>query len=246
MGYIEKMIELAIWSGYVKNERPISLILVANPENGKTSALLKYAKNKGLCTLTDVTAYGIRRDIIPLIRLGKIKHIIIPDLLKPLNRNQSAVNDFITLMSCLIEEGVGGITTYNEKFNDNEDLITCGLISSVTPDFIRDTRSRWNKLGFLSRCIIMSYSYSKDIINKILEFQLTEQSLKIESRKLELPDKMMDVRAEEKFNRMILPEVKMIAWANKKFGFRDIRHHITLMKANALSNGRGYVNEEDV
>jgi len=246
MDYIEKMIELALWSSYIKGEREISVILVAKPASGKTTALMKYANNKGLCVLSDSTAYGIRRDIIPLVRLGKIKHIVIPDLLKPLNRGQSAVADFISLMNSLVEEGVGSISTYNEKYDESVKLVRCGLITSVTPEFIKDSRTRWSKMGFISRCIIMSYSYSKETINKILEFHLTEQSLKEDNVKLELPDKKIDVRAEEKYNRMILPDVKMIADAHNSHGFRELRHHITLMKANALSNGRGYVNEEDV
>ena len=244
MKYIEEMIKLVIWSGYVKHEKPLSLIIVANPESGKTKSLLKYANNKRLITYTDLTAYGIRKDVIPKVEVGSIKHLIIPDLLKPLNRGQWAVADFITLMSCLIEEGVGNISTFNESVIREQSQ--CGLITSVTPDFFLDKRRNWTKLGFISRCLIVSYSYTKDMINEILELHKKAIGEIKENEDLKLPDSQMDVISDEKYNEMILPEIKMMANKIGTHGFRMLRHHITLLKASALMDGRGYVDERDV
>ena len=47
MKTIQDLIELTLWSAYIKGERIVSLLLVADPESGKTELMKKYRKNKG-------------------------------------------------------------------------------------------------------------------------------------------------------------------------------------------------------
>jgi len=43
-----------------------------------------YRENKGVVYISDCTAYGITRDILPKIVSGEVKTIMIPDLITPL------------------------------------------------------------------------------------------------------------------------------------------------------------------
>jgi hypothetical protein len=60
---LKKLIECALISPYIKNEKPISLLIVAKAESGKTSTMKLYGQNKGIVYVTDCTAYGLTRDI---------------------------------------------------------------------------------------------------------------------------------------------------------------------------------------
>jgi hypothetical protein len=83
---LELVIELVLWSGCLKNERPLSLLIIARPESGKSGLVLKYRENgPGVVVLTDCTAWGIQRHFLNAMKSKAIHHIIIPDLLTPLS-----------------------------------------------------------------------------------------------------------------------------------------------------------------
>jgi hypothetical protein len=60
---IETIIKTVLASGRLKDERPLSCIIVAPVECGKTSIIRKYClKAENVFYTTDATAYGIIRD----------------------------------------------------------------------------------------------------------------------------------------------------------------------------------------
>ena len=75
---MQKLIELALFSAYVEGEKPVSLLITAPVEAGKTEALMQFASNKGVLVLTDATAYGIMRDYGQNIISRQIRHLVIP------------------------------------------------------------------------------------------------------------------------------------------------------------------------
>lgn len=250
LDFLEEMIELVIFSGYVKHEEPISLMIIGSPESAKTKVILKYAKNKGMKVLTDATAYGIRMEVMPYVRRGEIKHIMIPDFLKPTNKNPATVADFVSIMNALIEEGVGSISTYNQKMEDgDEKLARCGLITSITDELMKDKRryGKWKNMGFLSRMIPISYAYTKETVEEVLGYiKRQEYRNEDESIILKLPDKITDVKLSEKYSGYIINKIKFIAEAQNRYGFRMARQFNTLMKASALKDGRTNVEKQDV
>ena len=102
---IQKLIELALYSAYVEGEKPVSLLITAPVEAGKTELLLQFARNKGVLVITDATAYGIMRDYGQDIVNHKIRHLVLPDLIKPMSRSKDTVHSLITFFNSLLEEG---------------------------------------------------------------------------------------------------------------------------------------------
>lgn len=56
---LEQLIEVTLFTGWIKDERPVSLIIIAEPESGKTELVKKAQRVKGVLYLTDATAWGI-------------------------------------------------------------------------------------------------------------------------------------------------------------------------------------------
>jgi len=238
-------IELVIWSGLIKDEKPLSLMIVASAESGKTQALMKYNINDGIAYMTDCTAFGLQRDIIPLVEKGEIKHIMIPDLLKPLSRKQSTVNTFVTFLNALIEEGIADILTYVSQPTRKIKGLKCGLITSITADELKDQRHRWVSMGFLSRCLPFSYSYSQKTVKEIFDYIMSEKYQEESKIKLKLPKKPKDIKISKRFAEKVKPFSYAFAEPNKVYGFRFQTQLQVLMKANALRNKRKAVNNKD-
>jgi hypothetical protein len=139
-------VKLTIYTAYIDNvPKPNSVLIIAKPESGKTEALKKFIPNKNVAYLSDVTAYGIERDYLTKIESREIRHIIIPDLLKPLSRKESTVKTFVTMMNALIEEGIASASTYALR-RTSEMHVKCGLITAITDGEFNDKRHGWSRL----------------------------------------------------------------------------------------------------
>jgi len=238
---------LTLYSAYLKNiQKPNSLLVIAKPESGKTEALKKLALSKNVAYLSDVTAFGIQRDYLRQIEAGEIRHIIIPDLLKPLSRKESTVNTFITLMNSLIEEGIASISTYATPQVSFDKPVKCGLITAITADEFRDNRHNWKKKGFLSRLIPFSYSYGIQTVNRIFESILDLDYLDEPSIKLDIPKQDRLIRLPRKYARAILPSTATLARAQETYGFRLQKQFQALLQASALEKRRDKVTSTDV
>lgn len=248
---LEKAIENVIYSGYLKNERPLSLLIISNPESGKTEVLKKFIVNKGLVYKSDFTAYGLMKDIIPLIAKGEVRHIICPDLLRPFSRRQSIVKELITFLNGLIEDGIINVSTYfsPQTFLTTEDKIKnlkCGLIGALTKDAFFENLKLWKSVGFLSRAIPFTYSYSQSDVVDILESIISEEYHKEKTIKLEkLPKKDKKVELNLNLAQRLLPYTFRYAQVCNSYGFRFQKQLQVLLKANALSRGDNKTTEED-
>jgi hypothetical protein len=240
------IVTLTLYTAYVKNvQKPNSLLIIARPESGKTEVLKKFIPNKNLVYLSDATAFGIERDYLSKIESGEIHHIIIPDLLKPLSRKESTVKTFITLMNGLIEEGLASTSTYAIRRISNNP-VKCGIITAITGDEMRDQRHSWGRLGFLSRTVPFSYSYSMESVKKVFDYILGLDFLEERNIELKMPKQDVSIRLPRKYAQEILPSTATIAQAQETYGFRLQKQFQALLQASALEEDRTSVNSRDV
>jgi len=244
---LKKIIECAIISPYIKGEKPISLLIAATPESGKTAALMLYSNVKGITILTDATAYGINQHIVPRMKSGETKTVIIPDLLTPLSKQTKTRRGFIAFLNNLTEEGVGKIVSY-AFVQLTDDVVTANIITAVTKGTILDARHRWTSMGFLSRFIIFSYSYSEsvvyEIMNRYSEYGLEKKGVKRKA-KLKLPRGKVDIKLSKEMADKINPIARRVGEVYKAYGIRAKINFRCLLKCLASRNGRKEVTEEE-
>lgn len=238
---LKKIIECALISPYIKNEKPISLLIVAKAESGKTSTMKLYRQNKGIVYVTDCTAYGLTRDILPKMTSGEIKTLMIPDLITPLSKSAKTRQSLIAFLNNLMEEGVVKITTYAMIWDKD---VSANVITAVTNQALEDGRHDWAKMGFLSRFIIFSYSYSISTIMEILN-HYSEHGLDVDSVKLQIPKKEIDIELPKKIADKLNPIAMKIGEQFELYGIRAKINLRSLLKALAFRNGRKIVTEAE-
>jgi hypothetical protein len=238
---LKKIIECALISPYIKNEKPISLLIVAKAESGKTSVMKQYRQNKGIVYVSDCTAYGITRDILPKMASGEIKTLMIPDLITPLSKSHKTRQSLIAFLNNLVEEGIAKITTYAMIW-DKE--VKANLITAVTDEALRDGRHDWAKMGFLSRMIIFSYSYNISTIVKILN-HYSEHGLSNGKANFKLPRKEVEIELPKEIADKLNPIAMKVGEQFKVYGIRAKINFRTLLKALAYRNGRKVVTEAE-
>jgi hypothetical protein len=164
-----------------------------------------------------------------------VRHILIPDLLKPLSRKESTVKTFVTLLNALVEEGVASVSTYATR-RTSEKHVKCGIITAITDTELKNQRHNWGRLGFLSRIVPFSYSYGmqtvRTVFNSILGLYLDESSIE-----LKIAGKDKDIKLPKRYAQEILPSATAIAQAQQTYGFRLQKQFQVLLQASALEKG---------
>ena len=105
---------------------------------------------------------------------------------------------------------------------------------------------RWYEMGFLSRAIPLTYSYSTRTKIRIYKhIAESEDITQIPAKKIWLPKKPVYVKPNPELNmKLIELSMEMEKW-EKVYGFRRQEQLQVLMMANALKNKRRHVTEED-
>jgi hypothetical protein len=238
---LKKIIECCLISPYVKDEKPISLLIVAKPESGKTTAMKIYRENRGIVYMTDCTAYGITRDILPKLVSGEVKTMMIADLITPLSRSTKTRKNFVAFLNNFIEEGIAKITTYATIW---EKETKGNVITAVTDEEIKSGRHEWSKMGFLSRFILFSYSYSMSAITKILS-HYSEHGIPIRSKIIKLPKKEVDIMLSKNIADQLNPIATKIGENFNLYGIRAKINFRCLLKALAVRNNKKEVTDEE-
>ena len=240
-----ELLKITLFTGYIAGERPNSLLITAKVESGKTQLVSKMRANRGVLYLTDATPVGITRHYADALFSQQIRHIIIPDLLVPLSRFRDTVASFVAFFNALIEEGVVEIRTQFINVVPQKMPTKCGLITTIAPSYLMDARHKWSGIGFLSRLLPISYSYSTSSVIQILESIVDHEYYGDKGIKLQLPTQDIQVGCAAEYGRRILPYTNRLATAANLYGFRLQKQLQVAMMGSALAEGRTSVRESD-
>lgn len=266
---IQDLIDLTIHSAYVKYERVVSLLIVSEPEAGKTELIKKFRENKGVHLRRRFTAYGIINDLLggqikTLFNYPKILgHILVYDYSNIFAYKASTVDSTIEFLDALTEDGLSGESSYWIKGNELEPYegLKGGIIAGInTFGFFtsgRRIRANLYKGGWFSRNIVATYDISETLLTKIFDSikrgEYRADRGFVEYIILQLPLKRMDVELPDKYAEEIGDLARELAEdytrdlrPYKLKGIRLDKSLISLAKASALRENRGYVNADDV
>ena len=253
-----KHVQTILYTAYLKNQDPISTLIYAWQERGKSAVVLSI-KNLGLLIEDDCTAYGLARKLNKLYKKRQLKnyhHLLIPDLEKVTSRSRTVKNELRSFLQTLMFDGVQRVDTYNIHL-DLPYRYKIGVIACVTPDVFNE-KSSFRRLGFLSRLIPFSFDYEDSVIDEILSFigTLQQDKVKMETIKL-LKHRKIDVQISNEYLKLIKEKAKILAKTIDDFclyaephikrviGTRAKLLLTTYIKALALLNGHNEILKED-
>jgi len=219
---LQDLIKTVLYTGYVAGEKPLSVLLIGAVGIGKSQLITDYEKKDNIRICSDVTYLGILHH---LKDNKEFRHLSIPDFLTITMKSKSTTANAISIINAGIEEGIGEVNlmNYNEDFKGK----TFGLITATTKDSFSQNRKNWQAMGFLSRCIIISYDYEDDTKEQIFDFIHNRLYLNENKKKLELPITNIEVN---------LPSELAKKLRNKNSTFRSQKQFQTLAMARTIMN----------
>ena len=257
---LKDFVKYVLYSGFIQNvQRPISALIVAEPERGKSTEAQKW-EGLGVMTIQDMTSYGIDRQIQNMSGrdLKIFHHIIIPDLEKIGSRNRVVRDELLSKFRILMDEGLQHVSTGRDWLHLDEP-VRLGILMCTTPDDLGDKRSVFRTLSFQSRIIPFTYDFSDELKFKILNFIESEEHNKRQSftfkreekAKVTLPKKYAErstpyaislARELEKFSRK--PQIRKTE-EQRLLGIRTKENLMAFLKSIALYKGSRTVQRED-
>src|SRR5437762_5009358 len=128
---VEKAVDFVkacLYSAFLKDsERPVSFLLAAEPESGKTGTLKQFCDSRWVHYLTSGTAYGIGRDLLPKIRNKEVRYLLMGDLNVLTGMSQKTKNQLVnSFLSPLIEEGILNLSSWAVS-ESNPVPVRCGF-----------------------------------------------------------------------------------------------------------------------
>ena len=266
---IQDIIDLTIHTAYIKYERINSLLIVSETEAGKTELIKKFRKNKGVHPRRRFTAYGIINDLLA----GQIKvlfnspkilgHILVYDYSNVFSYKPNTVDSTIEFLDALTEEGLAPESSYWIKGNELKQYegLRGGVIAGInTFSFFtsgRKVKANLYKGGWLSRNLVCTYDISETLLTKIFDSvrkgEYRADRGFVDYILLQLPMKRIDVELRREYATEIGDLARELAEdytrdlrPYKLKGIRLNKSLISLAKASALRENRGYVNANDV
>jgi hypothetical protein len=242
---IEQIIKLAIYSVAIKGETPLSVMLMAKAESGKTEILKKFAFIKSVKYTTEFNT-NIFIDFAMEFQAGNKKTIMIPDFLRVTKRKYSTQANSLTIINAITEEGWSGKLPLGQTIDKP---INANLITAITKDEINDKRHKWAQIGFMSRFLPITFSYNNDtkqLIRSYIKDRVYHTDIALD---FEIPKEKVDIALPKKFANDI-EEISKIVLSNLEddnlCGFRLQRQLQVLAMSSALSNQRNIVSEGDI
>src|SRR5437660_5118831 len=240
---VRRFVQACVCTAYLKDsDKPVSFILVAEPESAKTETLKMVSepagKRRPIHFYNFATAYGIQKDLLAKIQSGELRFLFSSDLQAVTGMSPKTRAQLMTFLIGIIEEGFKASHSYAVHF-DSEVAIKVGWGATVQPSYLWATdknRNRvmrkWIQSGFASRVMFFSYSYSPEIVQQIFDRQSSGYSALAEP--LRLPTKDYTVSIPQKFDLALQQYAKMIAEERGDYGIRAHRDLRQLAKALAL------------
>jgi len=247
---ILKILTSALFTPYIADEKPVSILLTADVESGKTAMVEKFKDNQYIKYLSDATAYSIWRDFAGNIEAGEIKHFIFPDLLAPFSKGSDTVNSFIMFLTAMIEEGLSEV---HSGFLQEGGIVLksptpVGIIGCIARGELKDNRHKWARAGFMSRMLPISYIYSQSSIDEIKKSINERAYSKDAPIKLKLPTSQVRMTLSSDIASEVrkLEESLSLKVAYSTYGFRTLKSMQRLLMGHALSCDRDKVTLYDL
>ena len=235
---LERTISLALASAYVTGEKPISLMIVSDrPESGKTEVLSRFDETTGVALLSDATAHALWRDFEGQIRLGLLKHILIPEFLAPISRNTATVGSWISTLQVMIEEGIKSLHTGSMRGAITFDKpMVVGVIACLPQLAYWKNRATWMYSGFLSRFLVVSYKYPADTVDSIFNSIMSREYMaesKI-TRSFTTQAVEMPLGVAEMCKDLSMAITASARESQKIYGFRELKSIMRMVTANVV------------
>lgn len=240
---LREFFETVILTGRLKDTEPVSAMIIADPERGKTSVVLE--KNcDAFKVLTDLTGKGLQF----LCQMdARCTHFILNDMGVIAAHSQKTCDFFFAMLIAMTEEGIRSVAT--PKGFESIASGRRGFIGCITSNQAKDHRSWWYRRGLARRMVPFHFDYRQELILNIkAEIDKNHYASFKANGVFKVPEAHIDVDVPAAETKEIRRISDSRAEKLEQLGISLLKNYRSLAKAHAI--GRTWqkpsVNEQDI
>jgi hypothetical protein len=240
---LREFVQSLILTGRLKCSQPVSAMIIAEPERGKTSIVVE-KQCEALAIMTDVTGKGLQ---ILCQMNPRTTHIVINDMGIVGGHSPKTQNYFYAMLMAMTEEGIRSVA--NPDGVEATKAGRRGFIGCITTTQATDKRHAWHKRGLARRIVPFHFDYSEALVLKIKGEIDKDKSANFESiNSFKIPEAPIQVEIDEKFSNEIRKLADVRAEKLRQLGISLLKNYRSLAKGHALLRTwkNPHVNENDV
>ena len=160
---LAEVIETVLYTGMIRDESPVSILLVGPSGSAKSKLIRKYECEQTHVT-DSITSAGLW-EIVQRDSKEIKKFLMMPDINPTLTRRPSTMQ--ATIGNLLSLTGDGTVRTDDGRGEKITKHSVIGLVTACTPEIYQLHAKRWYALGLTRRVIPIFYSYCDDTTDKL-------------------------------------------------------------------------------
>lgn len=163
MDLLAEIVETTLFTGSIKDEIPVSIILVG-PSGSAKSKLLRQYESPQIHVTDSMTSQGLW-DIVQRDTKEEKRFIIVPDINPTMSRRNSTTQATVGNLLSLTGDGT-------VRIDDGRGDKVCkhspmGLITACTPEIYHKHAKQWFALGLVRRIIPIFYTYCSTTLDEL-------------------------------------------------------------------------------
>lgn len=243
---IEELVQSVSISYLIKGNDRVSLLLLAAPENGKTT-IAASARNDTASFIAVISGRSVLKEIK---EKPTLEYFVFNDMSCIRALSDTATNLLITLLNQITRGEKGSVSFAGGQVEQIEREI--GIIGCMPMSVFTDHRAKWKELGFVSRMLPFAYSYSESLTAEIKDAIDAQKVMngqaygKLHTRLKRVKKNPIFVSMKETDTLLLRSLADERASQLGQIGIRLLKNYHSLIRAHALLMGRRCVNQDDM
>ena len=226
---LREFVQSLILTGRLKGSQPVSAMIIAEPERGKTSIVVE-KQCEALMIMTDITGKGLQL----LCQMNpRTTHFVINDMGVIGGHSAKTQNYFYAMLMAMTEEGIRAIATPDGV--ETSAAGRRGFIGCITTSQATDKRHSWHKRGLARRIIPFHFDYSEDLVMKIKAEIDKDKPASFDANEVfKIPEANIAVTVSERLSDEIRKIADVRSEELGQLGISLLKNYRTLAKGHAL------------
>jgi len=247
---LEQLLKLIPYTGRIYDAEPVSTLLIAPPEHGKTELIKKVKTAPNTVYLTDFTPFGLDEVVSDQIIENGVTHLLCPDMIRVFARRVTR-EALVTYLNGLTEEGIELQLTYatlvkSQRKRNVGERYKAGIVIAITTAKNNQYYKLLSETGFYSRMLKIRYKYSDETKQRIINSIVEKEKPREEPFTFNIPTDKVKVCIKPKQIAQLIPLFEEVNSDYAGVGARLLKHLIALTQAAALEAGRKKVTQADI
>lgn len=241
---VEELVQSVALSHLVKNQKRVSLLMLAAPESGKTT-ILSAANASHVRRVAVISGRSILKEVKDK---PETEFLLFNDLSAVRAMSASAVGLLVLILNHYVM-GETGIVAFAGK--ETEEITRpVGVLACLPFKTFVDHRARWREMGFISRMVPFSYHYDRELVARIKDTIDDGNHHEHAAPRRAMPKHKRQKPVAIAMNREFTRHVRNLADARAatldQLGIRLLQNYHCLIRAHALLFKRNAVTKDDL